>query len=323
MKSKPETERILVIRLGALGDLILCFQAFHEIRRAHPGAEIALLTMPAFAGFARTMPWFDRVITDERAPLARAGEWLDLVRQIRAFRPDRVYDLQGKLRQNILYFLLGCVRGWSGAAPFCSYPRLWPPQPGMHFTDFAAAQLRRADVPQQPPADLAWLDAPVAELALPDRYAVLIPGCAPDRLYKRWPAENYAALANRLRARGIASVAVGTKADADAIAAIRAKAPQLVDLSGRTSLHQLAAVMRRSVCVIGNDTGPTHLAAAVGAPTLALMPEQVNAAWSAPRGLRARALRGCPLARLAVDEVLLALEPMLDTTEPVARQAVR
>ncbi|MDX2027022.1 MAG: glycosyltransferase family 9 protein [Alphaproteobacteria bacterium] len=308
------SERILVIRLGALGDLALCFQSFHEIRQAHPKAQIALLTMPPFAEFARKMPWFDNVLIDERAPGWRIDQWLGLLAQVRRFNPTRVYDLQGKFRQSILYALLGGPMGtaWSGAAPLCTYPRLWPPKPGMHFTDFVAAQLRLADVPTQPAADLAWLDAPLDGLALPERYALLIPGCAPGRDYKRWPASHYAELALRLRDKGINSIAVGTGQDSDAIATIRAVAPHVLDFSSQTSLLQLATLARLGAAVVGNDTGPTHLAAAVGAPVLALMSDRVDPAWSAPRGMHTTWLQGKPLSSLTTDEVFLALSRLID-----------
>ena len=308
-----DKERILVIRLGALGDLVLCFQAFHEIRCAHPGARIALLTMPAYAEFARQMPWFDEVIVDERAPWFDAGRGLDLVRRVRAFAPTRVYDLQGKLRQSILYILLGGGRAceWSGAAPFCSHPRLWPPDPAMHFTDFLAAQMRAANVPQQESPDLGWMDADLGEIKLPERFVVVIPSCASGRDYKRWPVRYFAELAQRLHREGIASIAIGTRADHGLAVTMRGFAPHLIDMTGRTSLPQLATLMRRSIAVIGNDTGPTHLAAALGIPTLALLSERVNPVWSAPKGSHAAFVQGSPMSMLGVDKVSLALMPLL------------
>lgn len=305
-------QRILVIRLGALGDLILCFQAFHEIRAAHPKAELALLTMPAFADFARRMPWFDRVLIDPRAPPWRPGGWLGVAHAVRRFGPARVYDLQGKKRQSALFALLGGPFGpeWSGRAPFCSHKRLDPPPAGMHVVDFFAAQLRRAGVPAQPPYDAGWLDAPTDGLAPPSPYAVLVPGCAPERAIKRWPAPHYARLAEALLARGITPVAVGTREDAGAIAAIREICPAVVDLSGRTSLFELAGLMRRAACIIANETGPMHLAVAVGAPTVALIAERVDG-WTAPRGPRTRWLPRQPLASLAPEEVVRVLSDLL------------
>lgn len=304
-------EKILIIKLGALGDLILCQEAFASIRAHHPEAEIALLTMPAFEPFARQMPWFDRVLTDPRPKLAQPHKWLKLIRDVRAFAPTRVYDLQGKFRQTLLFFALGGPwRGpeWSGAAPGCSHPRLWPPREGMPYTDFVAAQLEKAGVKRTGASDLSWLDGPMIAAALPARFALFIPGCAPGRLYKRWPPLHYAMLAKRLAEKGLVCLAVGTKADRDSIEAICRLAPDVMDLSGRTSLGQLAALARRAEIVIGNDTGPTHIAAACGARTLALMSDRVNPLWSAPKGPRATWLQGKPLTALSVEDVLLRLQ---------------
>src|SRR5262249_45890418 len=156
--------------------------------------------------------------------------------KVRRFDASRVYDLQGKFRQNILYFLLGGPNNseWSGSALLCSHSRMWPPIPGMHFTDFVAAQLRLADVPTAEPPDLSWLDAPLDAFTLPARYAILIPGCGPGRDYKRWPAASFARLARELQQKGMACIAVGTGPDADAIAAIRGATPDVIDLSNKT-----------------------------------------------------------------------------------------
>ena len=308
MLNAPACKRILVIRLGALGDLVFCFQAFHEIRAAHPDAEIALLVRPTFAAFARLLPWFDKIILDEHPNGALA--WLKLRRAIKQFAPDRVYDLQGKARQTILYSLLGgpCGPEWSGAAPVCEFPRPWPPARDMSFPDFIAAQLRVAGVKEMPPADLSWFDASVEKFALPENYIVLIPGCSPDAPYKRWPAKYYADLATKLRARGRVCVVVGAAGDADTIAEIKRLTPDVIDLCGQTSLLELAGILRCAAGAIGNDTGPTHLAAKIGVPTLALFSGRSSAIWSKPPGLRVAVMQKKDLADLSVDAVLTAFD---------------
>ncbi|MBV8060067.1 MAG: glycosyltransferase family 9 protein [Alphaproteobacteria bacterium] len=311
---KTERERILVIRLGALGDLVLCFQGFEEIRQHHQTAEIALLTMPAYATFGRMMPWFDTVFVDERAPVSDTARWRQLLNTIRDYHPHRVYDLQGKLRQTLLYMGLGGPFGpeWSGAAPFCSHPRRWPPTPNMNYTDFVEAQLRRAGVPAAIEPDLSWLDAPLENITLPESYVLLVPGCSPGREYKRWPPQAYADLAQRLHAQGVGAVAVGTKADRAAIQALCAAAPTVVDLCARTDLKQLARVSRGARAVIGNNSGPTHMAAAVGAPTIMLMDETAATVWSCPAAKNSRWIQGNPLSQLSVDEVFVTLLQMLN-----------
>lgn len=300
---------ILVIRLGALGDLVFCFQSFHEIRAAHPEAKIALLTRAPFVSFAKSLPWFDDVIVDTHPTIKSPLEWFKLRRKIVDFAPKRIYDLQGKRRQSILYALLGGPWGpkWSGAAPLCAFPRPWPPVPGMHFMDFLAAQLRAAGVPAQDKPSLLWFDAPVEKFGLPERYVAIIPGCSPNAPHKRWPPEKFAELANRLQSGGITAVALGTAADAEAVAALKRAAPLVVDLTGKTTLFELGGIFRRAEAVIGNDTGPTHIAAALGAPTVALFSGRSNPVWSTPPGPRVVWRQAQDLADLGVADVERAL----------------
>lgn len=88
--SENKREKILVIRLGALGDLVLCAQAFASVRAHHKDADKALLTIPAFAGYARSMPWFDQIIVDPRPAATDLKAWMGNCCDVRAFAPTRV-----------------------------------------------------------------------------------------------------------------------------------------------------------------------------------------------------------------------------------------
>jgi ADP-heptose:LPS heptosyltransferase len=136
---------------------------------------------------------------------------------------------------------------------------------------------------------------------------MLIPGCAPQHPHKRWPAAHYAALAVMLEARGIACVAVGTGADSEAITAICGKAPNVINLVGKTDIGQLAEVARRALGVVGNDTGPIHIAAATGAPTLALMSGRTDPARMTPHGPDVGWLRRESLDELSPEEVIQSI----------------
>jgi len=106
----------------------------------------------------------------------------------------------------------------------------------------------------------------------------------------------------------MSSIAIGTANEQEAIRDILKEAPHLIDLSGKTSLLEVAALARRAEIVVGNDTGPTHMAAAVGARTFALMSEKVNPFWSAPSGPNAVWLQGKPIASLTAEAVLRKIE---------------
>jgi len=99
---------------------------------------------------------------------------------------------------------------------------------------------------------------------------------------------------------------VGTAAEADVIAAVRAACPAALDLAGRTSLLDLATLARGAALAIGNDSGPMHLAAAVGCPSLVLFSAASDPALTAPRGAHVRVLREASLTDLTVERVVAA-----------------
>jgi ADP-heptose:LPS heptosyltransferase len=182
----------------------------------------------------------------------------------------------------------------------------------MSFTDFLAAQLRAAGVPALPAPNLTWFDANTEKFALPSHYAVLISGSSPNAPHKRWPPQKFAALAKRLRDKGLACVAVGTGLDAEAIAVIKAFVPETVDLCGKTNLFELAGILRRAAIVIGNDTGPLHMAAALQTPTVALFSEQSNPVWSKPPGPKVAWRQSQNLEDLSVAEVFSVIDSIYD-----------
>jgi ADP-heptose:LPS heptosyltransferase len=304
-------DRILVIKHGALGDLIQSLDAVAALRRHHRGAELVLMTAPAYAAFARAIPWLDRVWVDERPPSYRLDGWWAVRRRFLEDGYARVYDLQCSGRTARYFRMLPRTRRpeWVGAARGCSHPNPDFSAGGLSNRDKMAAQLAVAGVPAPERADLGWMTAPVSHLGLPERFVLLIPGCSPHLPHKRWPAERYGMLARHFAARDLAAVAVGTAADRHALDGVLAAAPGVLDLGGRTTLFELAEVARRAEAAVGNDTGVTFLASALGTPTLMLMSAHTDPVVSAPWGPGARWLKRERLADLPVDEVERAVPP--------------
>jgi ADP-heptose:LPS heptosyltransferase len=301
------TPRILVIKLGALGDFAQAFGPFAAIRAHHQGAEITLLTTPPFAPLARQAPWFDQVWENGR-PRGLADLWA-LGRQLRAARFDRVYDLQTSDRSSRYRWLVGREVEWSGIAAGASHPHANPRRDFMHTVERQREQLAMAGISHFPAPELGWLDADITRFALPDRFALLIPGASPGRPAKRWPVENFAGFAAAL---DIPAVILGGPAEVSLGAAIKETAPGARDLTGKTSFADIAALARRAAFCIGNDTGPTHLAAVAGCPTLALFGEDSDPALCAPRGPRVAVLRRQPLASLSLADVQAALQDLIN-----------
>ncbi|MFN7000771.1 MAG: glycosyltransferase family 9 protein, partial [Elioraea tepidiphila] len=285
---------ILVIKHGALGDLVQAFGPFAAIRAHHPAARIDLLTTPLFATLMRGAPWFDRVLTDDRPPWWHLPAQAALARRLAAAGYGRVYDLQTSARSSRLLAwmrLFGARPEWSGIARGASHPHANPGRDAMHTQDRQREQLAMAGITAFPPPDLNWLQGDAARFDLPARFALLIPGAAPHRPAKRWPAAHYGALAAHLAAAGLTPVVLGTPAEAPLAATIREQCPAARDLIGQTAIADIAALARRAVLAVGNDTGPMHLIAAVGTPSLVLFSADSDPALCAPRGREVRILR--------------------------------
>jgi ADP-heptose:LPS heptosyltransferase len=301
-------QRILVIKLGALGDFAHAFHAFAAIRAHHAGDHLTLLTTPPFAALAEMMPWFDAVRLDRRPPWWNLRELRRTARALRGF--DFVYDLQTSRRSG-RYFRLAGRPPWSGIAPGCSHPHANPGRDRMHTIERQREQLEMAGIAEFPAPDLDWLPRQGRTHGLTQPYALLMPGGAGVGSVKRWPAENYAQLAAALAERGLTPAIIGGPAEAGLAAAIRRSCPTAIDLTGRTSIPDIAALAAGAVLVVGNDTGPLHLAAKTGVRTIVLFSKAGVPAEAAPRGPRgewATVIQESHLANLSVERVLAAIE---------------
>lgn len=305
--SEP-ARRILVIKLGALGDFVQALTPSAYIRRYHQSDEIVLLTTAPFADLARASRLFDAIELDARPKAYQVFQWLALRRFLREGCFARVYDLQTSDRSSFYsrLFWPGPYPEWSGIAPACSHPHANPRRDLMHTLDRQAEQLRMAGIraAEALTPDISFLQADVSRFGLGAPYALLVPGGAPHRPGKRWPLERFAAIATEIAGRGIAPVLLGIAAEAPLTGRIRELSPVAIDLAGRTGLADIATLARNASCALGNDTGPMHLIAAAGAPSVILFSAESDPALCAPRGSRVAVLRRDPLAGLDPGEVL-------------------
>jgi ADP-heptose:LPS heptosyltransferase len=320
-----QVKKILVIKLSALGDFVLALAAMKKIRQAHPKAHITLLTTPPFEGLAKICPYFNAVETDGR-PLDPA-EWLALRRRLKAARYDRVYDLQTSAQSaRIFYLLWPFPPEWSGNAFGAALRHKNPRRDHMHTLERHADQLKEAgiwpDAPTEPgsapPPDLSWVLAkqpkapPVSGGVKPRPYVLFVPGGSAHRLEKRWPAEHFGELGKALYTRGFDVVIIGGPQESAVARVIQKSVPQARDLTGRTDFARIAVLGAKAALAVGNDTGPLHLAAAAGAPTVVLFSSASDPVLSAPRG-HVAILQSDKLADLPVAQVMQAVNALLPT----------
>ncbi len=304
-------EATLAIKLGALGDLLLTLGALEDIRAAH-GPPLVVLTRRPYLPMLERCPWVDATLTDPALPRWRPDGWWRLWRELRSWRFRRVYDLQNSRRSASYRRLL--LRGMPS---FTLPPDTLLPPDGrrarlLPAPERLALQLARAGIEPRHTLSprLDWLCAPVATLleaaGITGPYLVLLPGSSRRHAAKRWPY--YRELAARLAAARFSVVTVPGPEEPE----IAGDWPGIVlRASGRPlDLFELAGVLAGARAVVGNDSGPTHLAALLGRPGLALFgaasppPERTGIDRHRLRVLRVGALP--TLSASAVFEALLA-----------------
>jgi ADP-heptose:LPS heptosyltransferase len=325
MPVKP-IQRVLVIKLGGVGEWVLAFPAFERIRQEHPRAKITLLTTQPFQALAKSSPYFNTVDADGAAK--DPASWTGLILRLRHTRFDRVYDLQNDAATNLIFQALRPMGPqWSGTALGAALPHRNRRRGHMHPLERNAEQLKDAgiwpDAPIKPlsasPPDISWI---LARSTQPRSMTVagghrplviLAPGGEGNHPELRWPIELYGQFAKQMQDRGYDIVIIGSLNQAPLAHSIQRVAARARDLTGRTDLVQIASLGARATLAVGNDLGPLHLIAAAGAPTIALFPSEPDPFPIAPRG-HVTVLHAPQLKALAVDSVVNAALLLARTT---------
>ncbi len=281
----PSRPRILLVKLSSFGDVLHALPTLEALRAANPRAHITWLVEAAYAPLLAGHPALNEVWV---APRLRPAEFLSganpaalmtLLHHLRARPFDLVVDLQGLLKSALWVALAKSPRkvGYDRTREL-SYlvltERVKPFDPEAHAVNRYLNLAYYLGAPPALPRFRLGLDAAVDTAALVPKetgrpLAVLHPGAR--WASKLWPPASWARLAEWLSRRGFFVAVTGSRADQELAAdlARRSRAP-LLNLAGRTSLAELAGVLRQATLAVTTDTGAMHLAAALGTPVAAL-----------------------------------------------------
>lgn len=314
MPSNPDNgsfQAILVIKLGALGDFVQSLGPMKAIRAHHPQARITLLTTRPFADFARKSGYFDDIWIDTRPKWLDLSGWLSLRRRLNGGGFGRVYDLQNNDRTALYLKLFSPRPQWVGAAPGASHRNTSAQRTAGQAFDGHVQTLALAGVGPVTVDRMDWIEADLSGFGLRKPYVLIVPGSAPSRPEKRWPASAYAALCRAFVTQGIQPVLIGTGDEKPVIDSIRQDCPEALDLAGRTALLDIVVLAREAAGAVGNDTGPMHMIAPTGCPSVVLFSRHSNPVRHAPKGEKIVTLQAGDIAALGKDEVLEAFNQLV------------
>ena len=287
--------RILIVRLGALGDVVHAIPVAAALRRAFPAARIDWLVSAKHREILDLVPVIDRrlVVSDRPAPGSgpsdpKGTSLLAAIRELRSSRYDVAIDLQGLIKSAVLARASGAPRVVGFAARYSreriarlfytdAYDPgrggLYDPRETRHVVDINLGLLGMLGI--DAPArefPIEAVDSATARIAREQtggRYALLNPGAAWPN--KRWPPERLAAIAGELFARhGLKSVVLWGPGEEALASEVAAGANGAAVVSPRTNIADVVALARGAAVMVSGDTGPTHIAAAVGTPIVGI-----------------------------------------------------
>lgn len=268
-------KRLLVVRLGSLGDLVHTLPAVSAIRRTYPAVDIHWLVDAVHRDFLALVPLLTSVVVLRDRT---AGAWLAARGELRALDLDVALDFQGLLKSAALARLSGARRviGFTRraareglAAPF--YSERVDAETGQHVIEknlaLAGAIGVTTDALEFPLAevDSAAVDA-IRRQGL-GRYALINPGAAWPN--KRWPPASFGQVARLLHARHeLRSVVLWGPGERPLADDIVASSGGAAHAAPETTIRDLVALSRHAALIVSGDTGPLHIAAAVGVPAV-------------------------------------------------------
>ena len=285
-----DIQRILIIKPSSLGDVVDGLAIIRPMKKRYPGARIDWVVVERCRDILLDVPLIDNLLVFDRDSWKRLSAWpraiknfVRLVCETRRGRYDIVIDLQGLFRSALIALLSGAGKraGFSNAREFCAFlynVRVRVPEGTMHAVD------RCLLIAKELGADTAEVSFPLEVSPEARRRAGAVIGggkaaCPvvvinPTARWqaKRWSAERYAAVGDYVRdVLGGSAVLIGGEEEKDIVARVTDRMKgAFVDLSGELNLRELTALLSEADTLVTNDTGPMHIAAAVGTPVVAI-----------------------------------------------------
>ncbi len=294
-----KAERILIIKMSSLGDVLTALPVLHSLRNQFPNAYIAWAIQKNFAAVLPGIPFIDELVFIDRNRIKQPSYWRELRNELHLKEFDLVLDLQMIAKSALVAALTGCSNRygyWEAreGSGFVSKPIAGKNKYG-HIVERLLDVVRylgvNVDTIEYPLPDLSTAEISVknkllaAGCDLP--YVVVAPGSRGET--KNWPPEYWAELCMKIAADKTYVLIAGAASDKKLAATIIAQdsTEYIIDFTGKTDLRELMALEKNAVMHISSDTGPLHIANATGTSIIGLYgptrPER-SGPYANPRG---------------------------------------
>ena len=280
-----DVRKILIVKLDHIGDVLLATPVITNLKLCYPQAHIAMLVGSWSKSIVASNPYLDKIYCYDAPFFCRNGTstpFKDAIKLLRQLRRER-FDLLVELRGNLLTLILAASKAGKYRVDRATQrikAKLSNIVPSSHEVDINLDALRCAGIPIKstatsfsvPEECQIWADEFLRERGILKSQPIIAVHPTSPVLIKRWLPERFAELADKLIEEFDAQILfLGLASEKAIVSEIQSLMQgKSVNLAGQTSLPQLAGILQHCQLYIGNDSGPMHLAAAVGMPVIGL-----------------------------------------------------
>ena len=272
MKTCYLQKKILIIKFGGLGDVILSLNAIYSIFNHHNRCKMILLTEEPYDKLFFKSNWFEKIFTIRRS-LFYFFDLLKIKNEIDPNEFDFVYDLQTSKRSSSYLKIFSKTNAiTNGIGKYAKIPHLNKNRNKMHTLERQKSQIGMSEVKPLSKIDIEWLFK--SKFKVPkSKYVIIVPGGSKKRLNKRIPPEIFLKITDFLIKSDFKVLIVGSEDDLKVCNYIESVYPDVVNCCSKTDIFDIGKLSLKSSLSIGNDTGPMHLIAKGGKKTMVLFTE--------------------------------------------------
>ena len=266
--------RILIIKFGGLGDVILSLNAIYSIKKKFQNSKIFLLTEKPYNGLLQKSKWFHNIFVIKRSPFY-FYDIIQIKKKINSLAINKVFDLQTSKRSSF-YLKIFNEKGiyTNGIGKYAKVKHDNPNRDNMHTLLRQEEQLSLSKISFQKNIELNWLYS--NKKTNKKKIALIVPGGSKKRLYKRIPLNIFSGIIELLLSNNIKPILIGSKDDFFVCEKLFKSFPSIENLCSKTDFFKIAQLSKQSLISVGNDTGPMHIISRGDNPTLVFFTKHSN-----------------------------------------------
>ena len=300
--------KILIVKHGSFGDIILSTGAIKSVANYFPNHEIYLLTSSKYTNFMKQCPYIKKIIIDDRKSFYNVLNNFFLLKSILNNNFDYIIDFQNSKRTflyNLLFRLLTNSMISSSRA-LAHFRYLIPSQGKEHVTQGLNNQLSLIGIENFEQPNVNWIksEKKIENLGINSPYVMIIPGTSEKGINKRWSSKKYAEIAKYLITKKISIIVVGNYEDYISASPIFESCPEAINLLGKSPPSVLYDLAKKSNFIISNDTGPAFLVALSNKPLIWIVNDNVVSLSNYPIGKRIIKISSKTINDVSVDLII-------------------